>query len=176
MSFVDDLRRGPQARVVGLTPQQINGYMCALQAACTRNRTKGHISGYVKTENSDGYAEWILVENLPETNPAVVERQLNENLKKKYDKWNVTPSKPYSPYTIRPYIAFGLSVSDEEIQLYCRQLREEIRKLGFTTFSVTPQRVPSVVLEVSPVPVFNRVSVKSITKGYTYLIKFDLRW
>lgn len=171
MSFVDDLRRGPQARVVGLTPWQMNLYMCALQAACKKNRTKGHIFGYVKFEASDGYADWILVENLPETNPAVVERQLNENLKKNWQSF-----KPGSPYTIRPYQEFGLTVSDAEIQLYCRQLREEIRKLGFTTFSVTPQRVPNVVLVVSPVPVFKRVSVKSKTEGYTYLIKFDLRW
>ena len=141
MSFVDDLRRDPSeaknAELNRWIAYYVNNAIGALRETCVKNRTKGSISGYVLRYQSDGYDEWRIIERLPETNPAVVEKQRNTNLKKSnYSKYGMVATGG-SVSIDEPYRDIGISVSENVIDLYCQQLREAIRKLGFTKYSVT---------------------------------------
>ena len=181
MSFVDELRRDPSeaknAELNRWIAYYVNNAIGALRETCVKNRTKGSITGYVLRYQSDGYDEWRIIERLPETNPAVVEKQRNTNLKKsKYSKYGGMVVTGYPVSTEEPYRDISLAVSETVIKMYCQQLREAIRKLGFTKYSVTSQRVPNVVLEIIPSKILNRVRVKSSTKGYVYLIKLEVHW
>ena len=187
MSFADDLRKydrqkEAQKKADYDAQNQAKELISAIMSACSTASHNGNrcISGYVRKYMDDGYAETEFVNSLPTV-------KSYEELSRKFNKERhyytggrdlVSPGKG----EIRLYKGYIIAQDNVNfIKLVRDKLAVEIRKLGFTKFSVKIQKLQDIYVVISRTAGFFSQKVtetvsERVSQHVLYTIKIDIEW
>ena len=122
MSFADELRKSPAAPAYRLDVQLLNDCVEGIKDACRKNRTTGHLSGYLQTYNDDGYfMGWRVV---PDIGHRLDDQEVN--------RVGYKQQKIYRPSSGTLYHSFDMGVGNDPI--FKAELQKRIQELGFKSF------------------------------------------
>lgn len=155
-----------------------------LREQCLKNRAVKQISGYVYPFwDFDSYS-CKFYDKLPETEPQAIAKKMNEAIlvRKKQKERDVF----YGHYISYPYEEINFAQSGDKreniwtqnlLNRYCEALREKIKKLGFTQFSVTEQNIDNIGIAINHSRFSGKVDAKRIqSKGEVTIVKVEIRW
>ena len=167
MSFADELRKEPAAPAYRLDKQRLDACVRGIKDACMKNRTTGSLKGYLCVYNDDGYGLECSV--APDLGKRLTEKDVNEHYKSKF-VYTPTTGSSTGIYGIHSGLIFGND------PVFEGALRQEIGKLGFSSFTVKTVPVEEERRTIWA-GMLGRYHVKYEKTGRTlYALYVDIRW
>lgn len=185
MSFVDELiNYNKDSSRYHIVDKMVEVTTTELRKQCLENRTVKQISGYVHPFWDFDFYSCKFYDKLPETNPQAIAQKMNKIIlaRKKQKERDIF----YGHYISYPYeeINFAQSGDRQEniwtqhlLNRYCEALREQIRKLGFTQYSVAIQNMENIGVEINHSAFSGKIGAKRVqSKGKVTVVKVEIRW